>query len=254
LREHPSRAALSIYRWTLHRRQVALPPVIWAGPKGFLDLAGQKSETAVAWCDPRAENIWEKNMVTRIEKKFLTEDYSKKSVNRDWTNRKKAPNAFDTPVNMQTEKSLFRPSVEGSLKYQYDEILKPAVLVDEKFDRGIEIRDLPEGYSIVVELYRDHEFMNEIRFQNKSTVDKYLVDHHPLVVKYLSAHSMRVIAQVIGLNDSDSKKILLADEVSVCTISTVAAIAAAVAEAEAVAVAAAGACVVASTKGTGFVA
>lgn len=152
--------------------------------------------------------------------KFLTEEYSVRTDDRSWRDRREAPNAFDKPSDWSYAKSAFRFSVDVDLRSRYDEVLKPENLEGGLVPKGLKVTELPEGYSIVLDLYKDVEFMINIRFQAKAIIDEYLVKKHPMVVDYLKAHNLRVVSQVVGLNEYDNRRILLAENVAVCSTST----------------------------------
>ena len=126
--------------------------------------------------------------------KFLSEDYSKRQDDGEWKNRRIPPNSFEktTPWDGET---AFQIAVPSSLQETMDGV-----------QTETQVTELPPGYAIVMTLYKDQEFMTGIRFQRKSIVDAYLNEHHPSVVNYLRIHGLRVVSQVVGLNDVDRRR------------------------------------------------
>lgn len=141
--------------------------------------------------------------------KFLSEDYSKRHDDGDWKNRRTPPNSFEK-IQPWDERTAFQIKVPSPLQEKMDGMIHHGSSPSLNVETKTQVTELPPGYSIVLTLYKDQEFMTNIRFQRKPIIDAYLNKDHPLVVNYLKAHGLRVISQVVGLNDMDRRRILLA--------------------------------------------
>lgn len=95
----------------------------------------------------------------------------------------------------------FKIDVTESLRTKYDLILNPESLSSNNCTAAIQ--DLPKGYVILVNLYKDHYFMNTIRWSGDESINAYLKERHPDAIKYLSANKLRVTSAIVGRKPED---------------------------------------------------
>lgn len=90
----------------------------------------------------------------------------------------------------------FEVEVSGNLKVKYDALLKPGTLSGPASSDTV--RELPHGYAILVNLYKDIKFMNEVRWSGDKAINEYLYEKHPDVIKYLHTNRLRIAAEIVG--------------------------------------------------------
>lgn len=124
---------------------------------------------------------------------FLPAFSTRAAKGEDWENRRTPPNS---PRVEQRSKTFVIP-VQESIRDKFNAILKPASLKNMEIKEG-QIRELPPGYALLVQLYKDSEFMNDIRWAGDEQIQNYLREQYPDVIQYLRTHKLRISASIVG--------------------------------------------------------
>ncbi len=91
----------------------------------------------------------------------------------------------------------FEVAVSEGLRAKYDALLQPANLLRAANITAV-TEELPVGYALLVNLYKDQEFMNKVRWDGDAAINRYLYEKYPDVVQYLRANKLRISSEIVG--------------------------------------------------------